>query len=180
MASPSLNYFVVWRDFGCGEDPVDALPRARASRIPMLTNWIRKRSPGCPDPFGFDSLNLFFCAALQLFEAESFSLRQIRRVQCAPQELFPGDSHDQPFQDENQSQVAGLVARNHESCKAEFFSSPCTHLTHLAFFDAEATHQIAQSVLIRLDLRFDIGEERAQRFALVQLGPVSKEFERAD
>ena len=64
MASPFGNYFAVRRDFGCGEDPVDALPRERISGISMLTKWIRKRSPGCPDPFGFSSLNLFFRAAL--------------------------------------------------------------------------------------------------------------------
>jgi hypothetical protein len=80
MASPFGNYFAVRRDFGCGEDPLDALSRERVSPTPMLTNWIGKRSPGCLDPFGFDSLDLFFCAALQLFEVESFSLRQIRRV----------------------------------------------------------------------------------------------------
>jgi hypothetical protein len=33
MASPFGNYFVVRRDFGCGEDPVDASPRERASRF---------------------------------------------------------------------------------------------------------------------------------------------------
>src|SRR5919106_2104252 len=142
----------------------------------MLTNSIRKRSPGCSDPFGFGSLNLSFCAALQLFEVESFSLRQIRRAQSAPQKLLPRNSHDQSFQGKHQSQAAGLVARNHKSRKANFFRRPCTRLTHLAFFDAEATHQIAQSTLICADIRFEIGEESAKRFVFVDVPPVSNEF----
>ncbi len=34
MASPFGNYFVVQRDFGCGEDPVDTLPRERGVANP--------------------------------------------------------------------------------------------------------------------------------------------------
>jgi hypothetical protein len=64
MASPFDNYFAVWRDFGCGKDLADALPREPARGTLILIGWVSKRLLGCPDALGFGSLNLFFCAAL--------------------------------------------------------------------------------------------------------------------
>ena len=64
MASPFGNYFAVWRDFGCGKDPADACRESASRETPILIDWISKRLLGCPDAFGFGSLNLFFCAAL--------------------------------------------------------------------------------------------------------------------
>jgi hypothetical protein len=53
-------------------------------------------------------------------------------------------------------------------------------LAHLAFRDAESTHDLAQRILICFDLPFGFGEEIAEWLAFVDLHPVGNEFQRAN
>jgi hypothetical protein len=48
MASPFGNYFAVRRDFGCGEDPIDTLPRERNIANPDANQLDQETLAGLP------------------------------------------------------------------------------------------------------------------------------------
>ena len=112
---------------------------------------LTKRFPCHFQAQSFDALKLIVRPLFQLAEIHSLQRRKIRcnRGQRAPKKLLTGNSESQRFQRLKQT---GAVIRITDFYPAEFLGQPRTGLAHGAFFGSEFPNQIAQRLLVGLNL----------------------------